>query len=94
MTNTWPSGKRRAITQSEHRQWNAQHYPGTRQLCCICERPTGRCEDDSIYSNGIGPLCESCNETYHAFECTCHCQGCGSELAEFETTKTCRDCAR
>ena len=59
--NTWPGGKRKAISQSEHEQWNAQHYPGTRQLCTECNTPTGRCEDDSIYNDdGEGPLCEEC----------------------------------
>ncbi len=61
--NTWPNGQRRAMTQPEHEKWNAQTYPGTRQLCEECNCPTGRCEDDSLYAgedNSIGPLCESC----------------------------------
>ena len=33
----------------EHECWNASHYPGTRQLCCECEEPTGRCEEDSLF---------------------------------------------
>ena len=63
MSNTWPTGKRHAIHQSEHESWNSSHYPGTRQLCVQCEQPTGRCEDDSLYAdedNQIGPLCEDC----------------------------------
>ena len=63
MTNSWPGGKRQAMTQSEHEKWNSTHYPGTLQLCCECEEPTGRCEEDSIYLNdNTGPLCEDC---YH-----------------------------
>ena len=59
--NTWPSGRRHAIYQSEHESWNAQHYPGTRQMCSFCNEPTGRCEDDAIYlEDGSGPLCEEC----------------------------------
>ena len=30
------------------------------QMCEKCDEPTGRCEDDSFYSDGIGPLCEKC----------------------------------
>lgn len=60
--NTWPKGYRHAISQTEHEEWNRRNYPGTRQLCAICDRPTGRCEDDSIFVNDEGPLCENC---YH-----------------------------
>jgi hypothetical protein len=61
--NTWPRGYRHAMTQSEHKAWNAHTYPGTRQLCEQCGEPTGRCEDDSLYvgnDDEIGPLCEHC----------------------------------
>ena len=58
--NTWPKGYRHDLDQSEHEQWNARHYPGTRQLCITCEQATGRCEEDSIYRDDIGPLCEEC----------------------------------
>jgi len=59
--NTWPNGKRHAIHQSEHEVWNANNYPGTRQLCSQCDEPTGRCEDDSLYlEDETGPLCENC----------------------------------
>ena len=59
--NTWPDGKRRALTQAEHEAWNLHNYPGTRQLCVLCDQPTGRCEDDSMYADdGQGPLCEEC----------------------------------
>lgn len=61
--NTWPGGRRHAMSQSEHAEWNANNYPGTLQLCCDCDEPTGRCEEDSIYADEDGehgPLCESC----------------------------------
>ena len=61
MTNTWPKGYRHGMYQSEHKAWNAGNYPGTRQLCSECEAPTGRCEDDSIFTeDDTGPLCEEC----------------------------------
>ena len=60
-TNTWPTGVRHAMLQSEHEVWNARNYPGTRQLCSACDEPTGRCEDDSLYAeDGSGPYCEEC----------------------------------
>lgn len=47
--------------QSEHSAWNAQNYPGTRQMCIKCDEPTGRCEDDTLCTeDGFGPLCEEC----------------------------------
>jgi len=59
-SNTWPGGYRHAMTQAEHAAWNASHYPGTRQLCCLCEEPTGRCEEDSLHAADLGPMCERC----------------------------------
>jgi hypothetical protein len=59
-TNTWPGGRRHAMLQSEHEAWNAEHYPGTRQLCSQCEQPTGRCEDDTLCFDDGAPLCENC----------------------------------
>jgi hypothetical protein len=54
----------KAYTQDEHARINAREYPGTRQLCRICDQPTGRCEDDSIYLDEddleSGPVCEDC----------------------------------
>lgn len=58
--NTWPTGKRHAMDQIEHEKWNRSHYPGTRQLCCECDEPTGRCEEDAMYFNESGPLCIEC----------------------------------
>lgn len=66
MSNTWPGGYRHAMHQSEHESWNASHYPGTRQLCCECDEATGRCEEDAIYVDDIGPLCEACYATKEA----------------------------
>jgi len=58
--NTWPGGKRHAMDQSAHEQWNATYYPGTRQLCVKCDNPTGQCEEDSHYVGDVGPLCKEC----------------------------------
>lgn len=58
MANWW-DGK--ALSQSQHAAINANNYPGTRQLCCDCDEPTGRCEEDAIHlDDGYGPLCEDC----------------------------------
>ncbi len=51
-----------AMTPSEHEQYNAWFFPGTRQLCDRCREPTGRCEDDSILDSDGFPLCENCAE--------------------------------
>lgn len=61
MNNTWPDGRRRALSQDEHERWNASNYPGTKQTCSECDEPTGRCEDDTISHpvNGT-PICEGC----------------------------------
>lgn len=65
--NTWPNGTRRAMSQREHEQWNAQNYPGTRQLCEMCGEPTGRCEEDAIYAaDESGPYCEDCGQEVDA----------------------------
>jgi len=69
--NTWPGGRRHAMNQSAHAEWNAYNYPGTRQLCNECDEPTGRCEDDSLYADDdheVGPLCESCWESHQKKE--------------------------
>jgi len=62
MENTWPDGFRHAMAPEEHEKWNATHYPGTRQMCSMCDEPTGRCEDDTIWSIYGEPLCEECAE--------------------------------
>ena len=31
------------------------------QYCSRCGDPTGRCEEDSMYVEEEGPLCEECN---------------------------------
>lgn len=58
--NTWPNGHRQSLSQADHERWNSHNYPGTRQLCEECEDPTGRCEEDAMYSGERGPLCEDC----------------------------------
>lgn len=61
MSNSWPGGKRHAMEQDEHEVWNSSHYPGTRQLCSICEEPTGKCEEDAFWDIITHlPLCRSC----------------------------------
>jgi len=62
MSNTWPGGRRHAMTPNEHERWNAKHYPGTRQLCVFCDQPTGRCEEDSMFVGDDGPMCEECRD--------------------------------
>ena len=55
-----------ARTQVEHEIINSVCYPGTRQICVLCEEPTGRCEDDSIsLEDETGPICPDC---YHESE--------------------------
>lgn len=58
--NSWPGGKQKPLTQYEHSKWNAHQYPGTRQLCCECEQPTNRCEEDDLWDEDIGPYCSEC----------------------------------
>ena len=63
MNNTWPGGRRHAMSPDEHERWNARNYPGTRQLCVDCDAPTGQCEEDAIYGDdGHGPLCRDCRD--------------------------------
>lgn len=59
MGNEWPDGYRHAMSQEAHKLWNESNYPGTRQLCDICDNPTGRCEDDEMVNDGK-PVCEEC----------------------------------
>jgi len=58
--NEWPKGYRHAMSQSDHEEWNASHYPGTLQMCAECGEPTGRCEDDSIWNDDDEPICRGC----------------------------------
>ena len=44
--NTWPNGTKKAMTQCEHKDWNANNYPGTLEICFQCDEPTGNCEED------------------------------------------------
>lgn len=61
VNNTWPDGHRRAMYPHEHEAWNSVHWPGTRQLCVICDCETDRCEEDELtIEDGPGPLCEAC----------------------------------
>jgi len=64
----------RALLPSEHEEINAREYPGTRQLCEICDEPTGNCEDDSI-------LCEICGKIM--------CEGCIYEFMSMGTEDGC-----
>ncbi len=52
--------ERRTYHQSEHEAINAREYPGTRQLCSICDQPTHRCEEDELRIEDDGPFCEEC----------------------------------
>lgn len=58
--NSWPGGRRHAMSQDEHEKWNARNYPGTRQLCSVCDQPTERCEEDSYWSPDGDALCLDC----------------------------------
>jgi hypothetical protein len=58
-----------ARTQAEHAAINAREYPGTRQLCALCDEPTGRCEEDAIYDSlGNGPMCPECWHLHPEYE--------------------------
>ena len=61
MNNTWPGDNRRALTQDEHRKWNAGNNPGTLDICAECDGPTGSAgaEDAILNSNGES-ICEEC----------------------------------
>ena len=60
--NSWPGGKRHAMTPDQHEAWNARNYPGTRQLCCLCDQPTGFCEEDGYRDDDVDTYCEECWE--------------------------------
>ena len=65
-SNTWPGGRRHAMSQDDHVKWNSQNYPGTRELCSNCEEPTGNCEEDSLTTDDFKTLCAKCWEEYQA----------------------------
>ena len=58
--NTWPDDERHAMTQDEHKRWNDSEYPGTREICSVCDEPTGRCEEDNIVDINGEPWCHDC----------------------------------
>ena len=58
--NSWPNGHQHVMSQSGHKRWNSENYPGTRQMCSLCDLPTGRCEEDAIYGDDYEPVCENC----------------------------------
>ena len=60
MKNSWPGGYRHAMDQGIHARWNAEHYPGTRQMCVECDQPTGQCEEDGWWNEDGDPLCREC----------------------------------
>lgn len=57
--NTWPGGKRKALSQTEHAKWNANNYPGTRQICTNCGEPTELCEEDGFFNDKGEPFCDN-----------------------------------
>jgi len=69
--NTWPDGKRRALTQSQHAEWNASNYPGTLELCSECDEPTGYCEEDGRDGAEGARYCDECIKPLG------YCDGCG-----------------
>ena len=94
MANTWPGGYRHAMTQSEHEQWNAIHYPGTRQMCERCGEETGQCEEDAFYGeDGFGPLCVDCFRGSPAAE-NIACERCGRKDLPLHIDMKCPDCSR
>ena len=58
--NTWPGGSRHAMDQLEHKEWNENNYPGTKQICCKCDEPTTYCEEDGYYDEEGKPYCFKC----------------------------------
>lgn len=58
--NTWPENKKQALSQDEHKKWNSKNYPGTLQICCKCEEPTGNCEEDGLFDDDGNSYCHDC----------------------------------
>ena len=57
-----------ALTPAEHDRINAQSYPGTREMCLVCDEPTGNAGkgDGSLYCPDCekGPYCWVCYEVH------------------------------
>jgi len=66
--NTWPGGRRQAMSQTDHEKWNASNYPGTRQICAECGCETGNCEEDSSYNDSGDPVCDNCSNAIRAMK--------------------------
>jgi len=60
--NTWPNGTKKAMTQCEHKDWNANNYPGTLEICFQCDEPTGNCEEDNNIGLDGEAYCDNCAE--------------------------------
>lgn len=60
MGNSWPGGRRHAMSQDQHEKWNSTHYPGTLQLCSDCGEPTTFCEEDGYFDDEMEPYCFEC----------------------------------
>lgn len=60
MINTWPGGVRHAMSQAEHERWNASNYPGTSQICELCDEPTEQCEEDAFVDSEGHIVCREC----------------------------------
>ena len=55
----------RALSQSDHERINSLGFPGTRELCCECDEPTGNAGagDGSLFTDdGEGPFCGPCHD--------------------------------
>ncbi len=64
MENSWPGGRRHAMSQDQHGKWNSTHYPGTLQLCSDCGDPTTFCEEDGYFDDDMQPYCFECALTH------------------------------
>jgi hypothetical protein len=81
--NTWPGGYRHAMDQDQHARWNQSNYPGTREMCSICDSETGRAGrgEDSIFRE----VCKTSCEFFHDGRNVC-------EPGETEAGPLCEDC--
>lgn len=77
-----------ALSQAEHERINSREYPGTRELCCNCDEPTGRAGavDDSIYATA--KMSFSLGEdgsgkcVWNGDECGPFCETCSRKMYE------------